>query len=320
MKALGKRKKAVILGASGFIGINLARALSARNFDVALFSRRQSQHFPLGCAVITGTLAAPPMELMTEMRGATVFHLIGTTRPTNSTALAAAELADNVGATVALLEASRSLGCRWVFASSGGTVYGQAQTQLVSESHPTRPISSYGVAKLTLEHYFDLYRTIYGTDHVVARISNAYGPFQSSATGQGLIAVLLDRISRDEPLEIWGDGENVRDFVFIDDAANALITLAEAGQPGETYNVGSGSGISVNELVQNISSFLGRPSKAVHAAARGVDVRRNILDISKIHRELGWRPVTSLNDGVALTWRWLRGEMQTIWEEGQPER
>ena len=130
----------------------------------------------------------------------------------------------------------------------------------------------------------------------------------------------MDRISRDESIEIWGDGENVRDFVFIDDAANALIALAEAGQPGETYNVGSGSGISVNELVQNISSFLGRPSKAAHAAARGVDVRRNILDITKIHRELGWRPVTSLNDGVALTWRWLRGEMQTILEEGQPER
>src|SRR5262249_6839474 len=156
--------------------------------------------------------------------------------------------------------------------SSGGTVYGQAQTELVSESHPTRPISSYGLAKVTLEHYFNLYRTIYGTDYVVARISNAYGPFQPSTTGQGLIAVLLDRISRDEPLEIWGDGENVRDFVFVDDAAGALIALAEAGQSGETYNVGSGSGISVNELVQTISSLLGRPSKAVHAGARGVDV------------------------------------------------
>lgn len=297
-------KKAVILGASGFIGVNLAHALAARGVEPVCFARHASEHWPAGSRAILGDLADPPRELFSAMAGAPVFHLASSTRPTAATGQAAAEIEADLVATVALLEAARGLDCRWVFSSSGGTVYGQTDAEKIAEDHPNRPISSYGIAKLAIERYFELYRIVHGLDYVTARISNPYGPFQSAARGQGLIAALFDRISHGRPVEIWGDGENVRDYVYIGDVADALVLLAERGRTGEVYNVGSGSGASINELVGRISALLGRPAAVVHASARGVDVRRNVLDIAKISRELGWRPAHSLEEGVALTCEW----------------
>lgn len=299
--------RAVILGASGFIGANLARIIAAKGGSPVLFSRSRSPHWPADSEVILGDLSAPPASLLDAIGGADVFHLASSTRPSNSTAGAAGELIDNAAATVRLLEAAKGKACRWIFASSGGTVYGQTEAESIAEDHPNGPISSYGVAKLAVERYLHLYRRLHGTDFVVARISNPYGPFQSAATGQGLVATLLDRVANGMRIEVWGDGGNVRDYIYIDDVAEALVRLAEAGAPGETYNVGSGTGTSINELIEKVSSLLGQPAQVAHAPARSVDVRRNVLDITKIGRELGWRPARSLEDGIALTHRWLRG-------------
>ncbi|TPK22362.1 NAD-dependent epimerase/dehydratase family protein [Mesorhizobium sp. B2-5-9] len=298
--------KAVILGASGFIGVNLARTIAAKGVEPILFSRSRSPHWPAVSEVILGDLSAPPASLLDAIDGADVFHLASTARPSNSTAGAAGELIDNAAATVRLLEAAKGKACRWIFASSGGTVYGQTEAESIAEDHPNGPISSYGIAKLAIERYLHLYRRLHGTDYVVARISNPYGPFQSASTGQGLVATLLDRVANGERVEVWGDGGNVRDYIYIDDVAEALVRLAEVGAPGETYNVGSGTGTSINELIGKVSSLLGRPAKVAYTPARSVDVRRNVLDIAKIGSELGWRPALSLEDGIALTYRWLR--------------
>jgi len=203
-----------------------------------------------------------------------------------------------------LLEAAR-VECRWIFASSGGTVYGQPVTEMIAEDHPTDPISSYGVAKLAIEKYFQLYRTIHGTDYVVARMSNPFGPFQLPTTGQGLIATLFDRIARNVPVEIWGDGDSVRDYVYIDDVVEGLIAIATRGRAGRIYNVGSGVGTSINELVPRISARLGVPARLVYAPPRGIDVSRNVLDVGRMERELAWRPGYTLDDGLAETHEWL---------------
>lgn len=302
------RKKAVILGASGFIGVNLARKLAKEGFDLTCFAHRASENWPASARAILGDLVSPPSPLLQAMEGAIVFHLISSTRPTAKTEMAVAEIATNLMATVGLLETTQGAGCRWVFSSSGGTVYGETDAALVSEEHTNVPISSYGTVKLAIERYFSLYRTLHGTDFVVARISNPFGPFQSAAKGQGLIAALFERIGNGTPVEIWGDGKNVRDFVYIDDVTDALTVLGERGRPGEVYNVGSGVGTSVIELVTKISAILRVPAELVYAPARGVDVRRNVLDIQKIERELGWRPAHTLDEGVALTYRWRQSQ------------
>ncbi len=312
------RKKAVILGASGFIGVNLARKFAEEGFELTCFAHKVSENWPASARVILGDLVSPPRELLEAMEGAIVFHLVSSTRPTAKTEMAVAEIATNLMATVGLLEITQGAGCRWVFSSSGGTVYGQTDAALISEEHTNLPISSYGTVKLAIERYFSLYRTLHGTDFVVARISNPFGPFQSAAKGQGLIAALFERIGDGAPVEIWGDGKNVRDFVYIDDVTDALTLLGERGKPGEVYNVGSGVGTSVIELVTKISATLDTPAKVVYAPARGVDVRRNVLDIGKIERELGWRPGHTLDQGVALTHRW-RQERSSV-QSRDPEQ
>ncbi|RVD64124.1 NAD-dependent epimerase/dehydratase family protein [Mesorhizobium sp. M4A.F.Ca.ET.029.04.2.1] len=123
-----------------------------------------------------------------------------------------------------------------------------------------------------------------------------------------MIAALFDRIASRTPVEIWGDGQNIRDYVYIDDVTQALILLGLRGSAGEVYNVGSGVGTSVIELATKISAILRIPAELVNAPARGVDVRRNVLDIQKIQRDLGWRPVHTLDEGVALTYRWRQSQ------------
>lgn len=299
-----RHRKAVILGASGFIGVNLAHRLANNGVDLTCFSRSLSDHWPTGSRVILGDLVSPPSELLEAMNGAVVFHLISSTRPTAATGEAVAEIATNLMATVSLLEASKHIDCRWIFSSSGGTVYGQTDAVRISEEHPNVPISSYGTVKLAIERYFSLYHRLYGLDFVTARISNPFGPYQSASGGQGLVAALFDRIAAGRPVEIWGDGKNIRDYVYIDDVTEALVLLGERGSAGETYNVGSGLGSTVNELVTKISGILGVAVEAVYTPARGIDVRRNVLDIDKIEHELGWRPAHTLDEGVALTHRW----------------
>ncbi|TGU93983.1 NAD-dependent epimerase/dehydratase family protein [Mesorhizobium sp. M00.F.Ca.ET.151.01.1.1] len=312
-----RRRKAVILGASGFIGINLARAMAQQGFEIVCFARHASEHWPDGSSIVLGDLAAPPRQLLAAMEGSLVFHLASSTRPTAATEMAVAEIEANLIATVALLEATKSSDCRWVFSSSGGTVYGQTDALQISEEHANVPISSYGTVKLAIERYYSLYRALHGIDSVIARISNPFGPHQSAAKGQGLIAALFDRVASRTPVNIWGDGENVRDYVYIDDVAQALISLGLGGRAGEIYNVGSGLGTSVIDLVKRISAILRVPAKLVYAPARGVDVRRNVLDIQKIGRELGWRPTCTLDEGIALTYRWRQGQIVQFRDSGQ---
>ncbi|WP_189434612.1 MULTISPECIES: NAD-dependent epimerase/dehydratase family protein [unclassified Mesorhizobium] len=298
----------MILGASGFIGVNLARRLAEIGVDLTCFARGVSDYWPIGSRVILGDLVSPPPELLEAMKGAVVFHLMSSTRPTPATGEAVAEIATNLMATVGLLEATKDMDCRWVFSSSGGTVYGQTDAARITEEHPNIPISSYGTVKLAIERYFSLYHTLHGLDFVTARISNPFGPYQLAAGGQGLVAALFDRIAGGRPVEIWGDGENIRDYVYIDDVTEALILLGQRGRAGAIYNVGSGLGSTVNELVAKISTILGVRAEVVYTPSRGIDVRRNVLDINKIEHELGWRPAYTLDEGVVLTHRWWQGQ------------
>jgi UDP-glucose 4-epimerase len=272
------------------MGVNLARELADRQIETVVFDRRASAHWPATARVIIGDLASPPDLLRVEMEGAAVFHLAGSTRPAVSTAQISKEIASSIGNIVALLEWSRDCRCKWVFASSGGTVYGEARTPTIDEDHPTNPMSSYGIAKLAIEKYFHLYGVLYGVDYVIARIANPFGLFQMPNTGQGLVATLLGRVRRGEAIEIWGDGENVRDYLYIADTVDALLRLAEKGSAGGIYNVGSGTGTSINELITHIAEIVGRTPLVKYSPARGIDVRRNVLDARRLIRDTGWRP------------------------------
>jgi UDP-glucose 4-epimerase len=304
-------KKAVILGAAGFIGINLAHALSKEDFDVICFDRTASPHWPKTARIIIGDFASLPAGLLRELNHALVFHLISSCRPSPSTADAANEIGQDLMTTVRYLEETKTRNLRWVFLSSGGTVYGQNNEEKIAESSATNPICSYGVVKLSIERYFALYRTLHNLDYVVTRLANPYGPWQDPFKGQGLIAAMLYKALTGDAIEIWGNGENVRDYIYITDAIQGILAAAVAGKSGETYNIGTACGLSINQLIEIISEILNVRLEVKYSTARTVDVKRNVLNPAKLINHTGWKSRTTITSGVALTAAWLNLNLKT---------
>lgn len=299
--------KAVILGASGFIGINLAHALVRRGVQVVCFARTASPHWPPEAEQITGEFAELPGALLAHLDQAVVYHLISSCRPSTSTAGAAQEVVADLATTLRYLEYCRERAVRWVYVSSGGTVYGHTHEAMLAESAPNQPICSYGVVKLAVEQYLALYRKLHNTDYVVVRLANPYGAWQRPLTGQGLVATLLYKVLKGEPIEVWGTGENVRDYIYIDDAVAGLLAAADHGHAGEIYNLGTGIGTSINQLIALIERTLDVDVGVSYSPARAVDVERNVLQADKLSVISGWQAQTDLVTGLVQTAAWIRG-------------
>ena len=235
-----------------------------------------------------------------------VFHLVSTTLPSSSNQNPAGDVADNIIGTLHLLEACRREGGhRIVFASSGGTVYGVPRTVPISEDHPTNPITSYGIGKLTIEKYLELYRHLHGVDYRVLRIANPFGERQRVATGQGAVTTFLHRAHRGEPIEIWGDGKVVRDYLYVGDVADALARAMDHRGERRVLNIGSGVGRDLNDIVAAIEKVVGRPVHKRYVPGRSFDVPANVLDIRVARAELGWQPATAFEEGLRRTLSWL---------------
>jgi UDP-glucose 4-epimerase len=215
----------------------------------------------------------------------------------------------NVLGSLRVCEAARRHGTRRVvFASTGGAIYGEQSGPPADERHPCRPRSPYAVAKLAVEHYLDYYRATYGLDAVVLRYANVYGPRQDPHGEAGVVAIFMQRIVAGMAPTIYGDGEQVRDFVYVDDvvAANvAALDVAGDGAELPIFNIGTGRGTSVNTL-WHVLRDLAKPEVSVqHAPERPGDVRRSVLDPARAAHRLGWRPSVDVPEGLRRTWAWF---------------
>jgi UDP-glucose 4-epimerase len=302
----------LVLGGAGFIGSHLAEALAQAGHRVRLFDRPHVDRLPLfasqkGFEIFTGDFLNP-QSLAPALRGAdTVFHLVSTTLPKNSNDNPFYDVETNVLGSLRLLSMCREQGVRKVvFVSSGGTVYGLPRSLPLPETHPTDSISSYGIHKLTVEKYLHLAHRLHGLDYCVLRPANLYGPRQRLDTAQGAVAVFLDHALRGEPIQIWGDGSVVRDYVYIADAVDAILRAARFEGEQRIFNVGSGVGVSLNELVAEIGRMLGTPVKVEYRPPRAVDVPANVLDARLARHHLGWSASTPLRAGLQRTCDWLR--------------
>ena len=297
----------LVLGGAGFIGSHLAEALLQAGHRVRLFDRPHLDRLPAFLQrpefeVFTGDFLNP-RTLSPALEGSEiVFHLISTTLPKNSNDNPMYDVESNVMGTLRLLELCRQQGVRKVvFASSGGTVYGVPRSVPIDESHPTDPICSYGIHKLAIEKYLQLNHRIHGLDYCVVRPANLYGPRQRLDIAQGAVAVFLDRALHGKPIQVWGDGSVVRDYLYVADAAEALLKAAAFDGEPRVFNIGSGAGTSLAQLIKEIEALLGRAVAVEYAAARALDVPANVLDASLARRHLGWAPRTSLAEGLRRT-------------------
>jgi UDP-glucose 4-epimerase len=301
----------LVLGGGGFIGRAVIRALEEEGAVVRGFGRPGLFGAPSTAQPwMTGDFQ-DRLALARAVEGCEiVFHLLGGSTPESSNAAMTSDLQASVSATVDLLEICLAEGVRKIiFASSGGTVYGIPKTVPITEQSPTDPISAYGVNKLCAEKYLQLYHFLHGMEHVTLRVSNPFGPYQNPWRRQGLIATTLMKMISGEPIEIWGDGSVTRDYVYIADVAKAFVKAACYNGPQQIFNVGSGVGLTVNEVVERTARALKITKPIIfYKSARPVDVPVNILDIALASQELQWQPCTDWAAAIGATIAWMRGE------------
>jgi UDP-glucose 4-epimerase len=304
--------KCLILGGGGFLGSHLTDALLAQGHTIRIFDRANLARYRT-------FLNGEPIEWMegdftnrAEVAQAVsgcdvVFHLVSTTLPRSSNDNPAFDVESNVIGTLHLLEAMRRHGAqKIVFTSSGGTVYGVPRDVPIGESHPTEPICSYGIGKLAIEKYLHLTHVLHGIDYCVLRLANPFGERQRLNAAQGAVAVFMHKALRGETIEIWGDGSVIRDYFHVSDAVSALLKAMTYRGEDRIFNIGSGSGKSLNEILAAIEVLLGSPVARTNLAGRAFDVPSNVLDISKARELLGWTPQLSFGDGLARTADWIR--------------
>lgn len=303
--------KALILGGCGFLGSHVAEGLLESGYTVRIFDKvkvdtKNINHIIDDLQMMEGDFTNET-NVARAIKGIDyIFHFIGTTLPKTSTENPVYDLESNVISTIKLLNlAVQEKIKKIILSSSGGTVYGVPQTIPIAEDHPTNPTSAYGISKLMIEKYLALYHLTKGLDYVIFRIANLYGERQNPHSVQGAIAVFLGLAKEGKPITIWGKGDITRDYIYIKDIVPVLVNAIPIKSRQRLFNLGSGKGTTLNDLITIMQEITGRAVKITYTEGRVIDVSMNVLDISRAREEFGFSPNTTLVDGVRKTWQWL---------------
>ena len=298
----------LVLGGNGFIGSHLVDKLLSEGHSVRVFDKNQ-EHYRKPLAGVDYHLGEfGNRDLLSEaMYGVdVVVHLISTTLPKTSNDDPVFDVQSNVVETLFLLEQCVTHHIKKIiFTSSGGTVYGIPLSVPVHEDSQTNPICSYGICKLTIEKYLHLFKQLHNLDFVIIRPSNPYGSRQNPFGIQGAVPVFLGKISRNEPIQIWGDGKVVRDFIYVGDLANAIYHAIVLNPSSRIFNVGSGRGHSLNDLLSIMRKVTMHDFSVTYSSSRTYDVPEIYLEIKRAVNELNWIPNTSLEQGIKQTWNFV---------------
>lgn len=294
--------RSVVTGGAGFIGSHVVEALLGRGDEVHVvdnLATGRRENVAAGAALHEHDIREDLGPLFAEIRPERVVHLAAQADVGTSVERPAFDAQVNVLGTLNVLEAARPHGATVVFSSTGGAIYGECAAPATEEAE-RRPLSPYGTSKLAGEEYLATWNRLHGTGHVALRLGNVYGPRQLAKLEGGVVAIFLDRLRAGETTTIFGDGEQVRDFVYVGDIVAAI--LAAEGGAGGTYNIGTGRATTVNELWQTCVRIAGRGGDPEYGAPRAGDLVRSVLDPSRAREGLGWEAQTSLEDGLRQTW------------------
>ena len=299
--------KVLVTGGAGFIGSWLVDRLVTEGHDAVVVDNLFS-----GCARRVHDKAAfykvdirdrqALNDVLAREKPQIVSHHAGQVSVRQSVANPADDASVNVLGFLNVLQASLRHGVeRVVFASSGGTIYGEQDAFPADETHPLRPVSPYGVAKMACEHYLRCFHVMYGLPFVALRYGNVYGPRQSPQGEAGVVALFADRLLRDKPVRIHRDGCQTRDFVYVEDVveANMLAMRHPTGQ--EVFNVGTGVETPINDIFSHLKRLTCSSACPEYGPAKPGEQRRSVLNANRIARQLGWRPRTALADGLVRT-------------------
>jgi UDP-glucose 4-epimerase len=311
--------RTLVTGGAGFIGSTLVDRLLAEGYEVDVLDDLSSgslRNLADARADRTKRLTFHQIDIRDEhvahlierRKPEVVFHVAAQADVRVSVARPAFDAEVNVIGTVNVLEGARAAGTRKVvFASSGGTIYGAAAASDLpcKESHPQVPLSPYGATKKVALDYLNVYRELHGIEFTALALANVYGPRQDPHGEAGVVAIFAGRLLADEPCTIYGDGEQTRDYVYVDDVVDAFVRASAKGS-GLLINVGTGVETSVNALYTTMASAAGVSDPALTAPERPGELRRSALDPGRAAIHLGWKPWTELGEGTVRVLDWFK--------------
>ena len=309
-------RRVVVTGGAGFVGSHVAEAHLAAGDDVTILddlSTGRRENVPAGARFVQADIrSVEARELVATGGFAILNHHAAQMDVRRSVSDPVFDAGVNLLGLLNLLEGAHRGGVRRVvFASSGGTVYGEGERLPFTETDPKLPASPYGTAKLASEYYLATFSQLYGMDASVLRYSNVYGPRQNPHGEAGVVAIFAKRLAAGEPITIFGDGTQTRDMVFVRDVAEANVLAASCALPAlrtldaRAWNIGTAVETTVNQLAQLLAAGAGRSADIRRAPARAGEILRSALGVQKAAQELGWRPRTPLAEGLKITYRSL---------------
>lgn len=312
--------RALVTGGAGFIGSNIVKELLARGDEACVLddlSSGYAENVPPGVELVRGDVRDE--TLLQRLAGGrdVIIHLAASVGNKRSIDHPILDSEINVIGTLRVLEAARLAGISHVVFSSSAGIFGELKTLPIREDHPCEPDSPYGASKLAAEKMCLAYNKLYGMKNVCLRYFNVFGPHQRFDAYGNVIPIFAERMLRGQEVTVFGDGEQTRDFVHVRDVAAANLAAAEASAGG-AFNVGSGTRITINELVRLMSTHVTAPVQVVHGPARAGDVRHSLADVRAATAALGWSPREQLGTCLKEYIAWLGSDPVTLrrWEAG----
>jgi UDP-glucose 4-epimerase len=305
--------RALVTGGAGFIGSNLASALLKADHDIDIIdnlSTGRHENLPQGAKFYEMDIASPVIDKIFE-RGKydVIFHLAAQMDVRRSVADPKFDAETNILGGINLLQSAvRHRVGKFVFASTGGAIYGEQDYFPADEKHPLNPVSPYGISKLAFEKYLYFYNLEHGLQYISLRYANVYGPRQNSEGEAGVVAIFCERMLRGEKAVIYGDGLQTRDFVYVGDVVRANMLVLDHDYSG-FFNVGMGRETDINTIFEMIKSATGSTQERINEAARPGEQRRSCIDHGKITKHLGWKPQVDLESGIEKTVEYFRSRV-----------
>jgi UDP-glucose 4-epimerase len=303
---LATHQRILVVGGAGFMGRALTSRLLGSGYAVDVLIGHNTSLTHSLARVHTGGLENIALVRQLLAQCQIVIHAASATTPGTSARNPSLESELNLSPTLRFLEVLQAHpDVHLIYMSSGGTVYGDQTLRAISEESPIQPLSYYGAGKAATEIFLNCFQQNFSGRVTILRPSNLYGPGQPFDSRFGVVRAMLEHVRRDTVMNIWGDGNVVRDFIFIDDLVSACVKTIERQTNGGIYNIGSGEGYSLNNVRQVVEEITGRTLRVQYEPPRSIDVERIVLDISRAKQQLEWEPRVSLPQGIRATWNWI---------------